>query len=90
MVSLGGKRRAVGLGGVFLLLVLLSTGLIPARGQSPPTALAQAVTLRGNLKSKVFHAPGCRYYLCKACVVIFATREEALAAGYRPCKVCNP
>ncbi|MEN8135221.1 MAG: Ada metal-binding domain-containing protein [Thermodesulfobacteriota bacterium] len=27
---------------------------------------------------------------CKKCAAIFDSREEAISAGYRPCKVCKP
>ena len=51
--------------------------------------IAQTV-YHGNVKSKVFHRPGCRYYDCKNCVVSFKSRDQALRAGYRPCKICKP
>ena len=44
----------------------------------------------GNIKSKIFHCSTCRYYNCKNCIEIFKTREEAIQAGYRPCRICNP
>ena len=44
----------------------------------------------GNVTSKVFHKFSCRYFRYKACSKIFSTREEAINAGFRPCKVCNP
>jgi micrococcal nuclease len=44
----------------------------------------------GNVTSRVFHAPTCRYYRCTSCVQPFRTREEALAAGYASCGVCRP
>jgi len=44
----------------------------------------------GNVKSKVFHHPGCRWYNCKNCTRVFYSREEAINAAYRPCKICNP
>ncbi|ASQ91063.1 Ada metal-binding domain-containing protein [Prosthecochloris sp. GSB1] len=49
-----------------------------------------AMVYRGNASSKVFHRPGCRYYDCSACTAEFQSRERALQAGYRPCKVCKP
>ena len=53
-------------------------------------ALAAGGVLHGNIKSKVFHRAGCRYYNCKNCIVPFNTRDEAIKAGYRPCKICQP
>ena len=44
----------------------------------------------GNIKSHKFHQPGCRAYNCKNCVAGFNSREEAIAAGYSPCGLCNP
>jgi len=49
-----------------------------------------ATAYHGNRNSRIFHGVSCRYYDCKNCVVVFATRQAALAAGYRPCKVCRP
>lgn len=44
----------------------------------------------GNLKTRKFHRPGCRYYNCSNCTAVFHSREEAIRAGYVPCKVCRP
>ena len=52
--------------------------------------VAQKATYRGNAQSLIFHATACRYFDCKNCTAVFSTRQEALNAGYRPCKVCRP
>lgn len=41
---------------------------------------------------KVFHRPTCYHAkrMDKSKAVIFATREEALSSGRRPCKTCKP
>jgi micrococcal nuclease len=44
----------------------------------------------GNVKSKKFHRPSCRYYDCANCTAIFHSREEAIQAGYAPCGLCKP
>jgi len=44
----------------------------------------------GNTKSKIFHSSSCRHYNCKNCTRVFYSREEAIKAGYHPCKICNP
>jgi methylphosphotriester-DNA--protein-cysteine methyltransferase len=62
------------------LAVLLATGL----------AVAQGNVFHGNVKSQIFHRQGCRYFDCAACSATFTSREAAIAAGYHPCKVCNP
>lgn len=45
---------------------------------------------RGNVKSHVFHEPGCRFYNCKNCTAAFSSRSDAIAKGYRPCGECRP
>ena len=42
----------------------------------------------GNARSRVFHAPSCRNAGCKNCTRRFATREAAIAAGFRPAGDC--
>jgi len=69
-----------------------------AQGPKPTATSAQkaasvpapAPAYHGNTKSKKFHCAGCRYYYCQHCTAVFKTREEALKAGYVPCKVCRP
>jgi len=46
--------------------------------------------LCGNELTRVFHEPSCRYAGSDNCTASFATREEAVAAGYEPCQVCMP
>ena len=54
---------------------------------SSKTALTEG-KYHGNVKSHVFHAPGCRHYNCKNCVQGFDSINEAIGAGYRPHKQC--
>lgn len=44
----------------------------------------------GNIKSRVFHKPGCKAYDCKHCVEGFSSREKAIRAGFKPCGMCKP
>ena len=44
----------------------------------------------GNKNSKKFHLPSCSVLPAESNRVYFKTREEAIKAGYIPCKVCNP
>lgn len=55
-----------------------------------PRTIASVRPCHGNVKSRIFHAPACRYYRCKQCTRIFHSREAAINAGFRPCKQCNP
>ena len=72
------KRTIFWIGGT-LLCMALCCGAVLAAGP-----------YHGNLQSKIFHSPSCRYYDCAKCTLAFETREMAVSAGYRPCKVCNP
>jgi endonuclease YncB( thermonuclease family) len=60
-----------------------------ARRQKP-VPLAGTGPLRGNVKNKVVHRPGCKAYHCKHCTRQFSSLEEALRAGFRPCGGCLP
>jgi endonuclease YncB( thermonuclease family) len=44
----------------------------------------------GNVESRIFHKPGCRYYDCKHCTEGFSSRAKAIRAGYKPCGMCKP
>ena len=48
--------------------------------------------LIGNKRSHVFHLPACTSVadMKEHNKIPFASREEALLAGYRPCRRCNP
>ena len=43
----------------------------------------------GNIESRKFHAPGCRYYGCEKCIAMFKGRQAAINAGYTPCMICK-
>jgi hypothetical protein len=57
---------------------------------SGDVVVAKSVTYHGNTRSHIFHKPGCRYYNCRKCTAEFSSRDEAIEAGYRPCKICRP
>lgn len=44
----------------------------------------------GNKNSHKFHLPTCRHLPDDKNRIYFKTKDEALKAGYTPCKVCNP
>ena len=67
--------------------------------RTSPVVLASSVGQRidsasgsyhGNVSSHKFHRPGCRVYDCNNCIALFGSRDEAISAGYVPCKLCNP
>lgn len=43
----------------------------------------------GNINSHIFHLKSCKFYNCNGCVAVFNTAEDAIKAGYRPCKICS-
>jgi methylphosphotriester-DNA--protein-cysteine methyltransferase len=49
-----------------------------------------AIVYRGNTSTKVFHKKGCKAFRCKQCTATFASRNEAIKAGYKPCGKCKP
>lgn len=58
---------------------------------TPSTAPGQNTGgYHGNIKSMIFHAPGCKVYNCKNCTAIFPDRSEAIREGFRPCGMCKP
>lgn len=51
----------------------------------------KAAAYVGNTRSYKFHRAGCHSLVgCVNCTAKFATREEAIAAGYRACGICTP
>ena len=80
-----------------LLAALYNDGVIAADGTAfPAFDLPEdeqpAVQFIGNKNTKKFHSPGCDSVndMKDSNKVEFATREEAVDAGYVPCKRCNP
>lgn len=43
--------------------------------------------IMGNIKSKIYHVPACRYY--KSATVSFGRVSDAMADGYRACEICG-
>jgi len=75
---------------MFALFFLAAVGFqLSCVSSNAEAASRQAVVYSGNPKSMKFHAPGCRYYNCKACVKRFNSMEEAEAQGYVACKRCR-
>lgn len=61
----------------------------PAVSKDPPDSKA-APGYTGNTDTLVFHRLSCNFAQGKNCTATFPTSEEALAQGFKPCKVCNP
>ena len=74
---------------VFGLRGDLSSPVLPPPDPAP-LPVAKSEWYVGNTNTHKFHRSTCRYAGCKNCTVRFATREEAIAAGFRPCGTCDP
>jgi hypothetical protein len=82
------------LGGA-VTLQIVSRAALAARGPAvevPMPAVGGACPYIGNRNSMKFHRADCRWVreMNEANKVCFQSREEAIAAGYVPCKVCKP
>ncbi|MBC7216933.1 MAG: thermonuclease family protein [Candidatus Caldatribacterium sp.] len=55
-------------------------------------SLQKSIAYIGNRNTKKFHRLNCRWVekIAPGNKVPFSSREEAVQAGYEPCKVCNP
>lgn len=53
-------------------------------------SLSAGMAYHGNTNTRKFHESGCRYYDCPHCTAVFQSRDDAIDAGYVPCKVCDP
>ncbi len=62
----------------------------PAVEKAPEEPAAPVSAFIGNTDSMVFHSPECKFATSKKCTASFATADEAVAAGYKPCGVCKP
>lgn len=60
----------------------------PAPKPAPAPVRPDSTGYSGNVKTRTFHASGCRYFQCKSCTAHFASAEEARSNGYAPCKRC--
>lgn len=64
-------------------------GAAGGSGRAPGAASpAAAGPFHGNVRSRIYHAPGCESYDCASCTAVFSAREAAEAAGYRPHREC--
>ncbi|WP_041737173.1 MBL fold metallo-hydrolase [Caldicellulosiruptor acetigenus] len=60
--------------------------------QAPPSSSTSKYAYIGNSNTKKFHYPWCTWAkkIAPYHRVYFKTRQEAISAGYVPCKVCKP
>lgn len=77
----------------FALAALLAAGALTACSeQATGNAEQTKVAYVASAIRKPFHRPGCQWAarISSANLQTFQTRDEAIRAGHRPCKVCKP
>ena len=76
------------------LLTMAATACGKSSAATPHASTASSPSLHfvGSRNSNVYHLPGCREAdrIKAENLRTFNTRADAGAAGYRPCKVCDP
>ncbi len=69
--------------------------VVPASPDAPPAPVApiavpQTAAFIGNARSKIFHTPFCKGLPQEKNRIPFASRDEAIKAGFKPCPECKP
>ena len=68
----------------------------PVKINSPPIITTTVVPIVAsksyiaNKSTKKFHLPSCKYLPYEKNRIDFIKREDAISAGYQPCKICKP
>jgi endonuclease YncB( thermonuclease family) len=57
---------------------------------SAPQEAPRIIRYHGNISNRIFHREVCKFYNCSDCTAVFPSRDAAVQAGYRPCRVCKP
>ncbi len=73
------------------VVVVLGLLLTACGSSSTPAGKSKAAYV-ASTKAAVFHRPNCEraQKISTGNLVTYETREKAVAAGKRPCKVCRP
>lgn len=79
-----------------LVALLVMSGLVgcieKAAEQVSDKPAQTEIAYVASVKCMPFHEPGCKWAqrISSANLQTFKTRDEAINAGHRPCKVCRP
>ena len=70
---------------ILIALLIIGVGALTVNAMNSPL-------LVGSRNSHIYHLDTCdaAKRIKKDNVIIFASPEKAKAAGYRPCRICNP
>jgi micrococcal nuclease len=82
-------RRAIA--STVIALLLLGCGDDLSRSSPGPTGSPKSAYVASSQREP-FHRPGCEWAqkINPDNLESFSTRDEAIRAGHRPCKVCKP
>lgn len=74
------------------LYILLVLGLVAVFWPADHHAQADMLLLVGSRNSYIYHFDTCdaAKRIKPENMIMFPTPEKAKAAGYRPCRICNP
>jgi hypothetical protein len=75
---------------LLLIIILIVSATIIGLTAFRHTSVGQVYW--GSIKSNKFHYPSCKWIkkIKPENLVEFKTREDAIKAGYKPCKECRP
>jgi micrococcal nuclease len=75
-----------------LAALLVASGLVGCSEQTMEKSEGDKAAYVASVIREPFHRPDCKWALkiSSANMQTFKTREEAIKAGHRPCKVCRP
>ena len=75
-----------------LAALLVAASLTACNDRTTETAEQTKVAYVASAIREPFHRPGCKWAvkISSANLQTFKTRDEAIKAGHRPCKVCRP
>jgi micrococcal nuclease len=75
-----------------LAAMLVASGLVACTEQTSDKPAQTNAAYVASAIREPFHRPGCKWAqkISSANLQTFKTREEAIKAGHRPCKVCKP
>ncbi|MCG8688940.1 MAG: hypothetical protein MI892_28985 [Desulfobacterales bacterium] len=68
----------------------VETESLPPKQEDQQDQQDPRAEFKGNTDTLVFHRTDCKFSQSKKCTMSFINRNDALNAGYKPCKVCNP
>ena len=86
------NRHLIGIGIVAIMVILLCAVCATTSVTAADVSKVPAGSFVGSAQSNVYHKPSCGDVknIHQENLVVFNSVADACAAGYRPCKVCNP